>query len=381
MNRIGPPRGRSPFRAPTRAVEDTMLRALAVLRFVVLANSIGLYAYNADRYTRPALGAWVMVFLGLWTVFAVWAYDDPRRRRWQLLVADLAIALGTIALTPVVKPEPIDATLPGFWVMGPVLAWAVHYRWVGGLIAAASVAAIDLWVKTTITQSTYGTTFLLVIGGPIIGFLSGLLQQMAEQRDRAERAAAAAVERQRIGRVVHDGVLQVLALVQKRGLEIGGDAAELSRLAGEQEASLRSFVQHDAEPDLDLAGELDLGAELGRQGGAQVSVAVPPQPVLLPARTAHEICAVVAACLSNVRHHVGRDAPAWVLLEADRERVVVSVRDDGPGIPEGRIEEAQQEGRLGVLQSICGRIEDLGGRATLTTAPGEGTEWEFSVPR
>ena len=42
--------------------------------------------------------------------------------------------------------------------------------------------------------------------------------------------------------------------------------------------------------------------------------------------------------------------------------------------------EAARTGRLGVAQSIRGRIEDLGGTATLDTGPG-GTAWELGVPR
>ncbi len=71
---------------------------------------------------------------------------------------------------------------------------------------------------------------------------------------------------------------------------------------------------------------------------------------------------------------------AWVLLEAFPDRVEVSVRDEGPGIPEGRLGAAEAEGRLGVSESICGRLAELGGTATLHTGPG-GTEWELSVPR
>jgi signal transduction histidine kinase len=58
----------------------------------------------------------------------------------------------------------------------------------------------------------------------------------------------------------------------------------------------------------------------------------------------------------------------------------VSVRDDGPGIPDGRLDEAESEGRLGVKESICGRIDDLGGTCTLDTGS-YGTEWVFVVPR
>ena len=52
------------------------------------------------------------------------------------------------------------------------------------------------------------------------------------------------------------------------------------------------------------------------------------------------LLAVVEACLSNVRHHVGREAPAWVLLEEVGDDVVVSVRDNGPGIPPGDVARA-----------------------------------------
>jgi signal transduction histidine kinase len=59
----------------------------------------------------------------------------------------------------------------------------------------------------------------------------------------------------------------------------------------------------------------------------------------------------------------------------------VSVRDDGPGIPAGRLEEARQEGRLGVAWSIRARVADLGGTVCVESAPGQGTEVELRVPR
>jgi signal transduction histidine kinase len=70
-----------------------------------------------------------------------------------------------------------------------------------------------------------------------------------------------------------------------------------------------------------------------------------------------------------------------VLVEDLGMEVVVSVRDDGSGIPAGRIEAAAAEGRLGIAKSIRGRVSDLGGTITLETAPNSGTEWEVRVPR
>ena len=366
---------------PHGPVQDTMFRALGILRFVVLLNAIGIYLLRYENYDHPMVGWLVMVGLVVWTAFAVWAYAAPERRTPTLLVADLVVAVVAIGLSPYVKGEGLNATLPGFWVMGAVLAWAILWRWAGGLIAALVVSVADISIREEFTQKAYGNIFLLILGGAIVGFLSGLLQQMAGQRDRAERAAAAAAERQRLARVVHDGVLQVLALVQRRGAELGPDGAELGRLAGEQEVRLRGLVQQDSRDLVAPLGDQDLAQHLSGLQSAHVHVAVPGTPVMLPAERTSEVVAAVESCLSNVRHHVGREAEAWVLLEELDDRWVVSVRDDGPGIPQGRLEESAAEGRLGVQQSIVGRLRDLGGSATVHSSPGQGTEWELEVPR
>ncbi|WP_262402100.1 ATP-binding protein [Actinomadura sp. CNU-125] len=70
-----------------------------------------------------------------------------------------------------------------------------------------------------------------------------------------------------------------------------------------------------------------------------------------------------------------------MLLEDGGDEVIVSVRDDGPGMPDGRLEQAAADGRLGVAQSIRGRVRDLGGTTLITSAPGDGTEIEMTVPR
>ena len=366
---------------PYGPVQDTMFRALAVLRFVVLANAGAIYVVRASAYDHPRVGAGVMVLLALWTVFVVWAYAAPRRRTPMLLGADLLVAVVAIGLSPYVKGESMNATLPGFWVMGVVLAWAILWGWVGGLAAAVAVSVADLAVRGYFTQQVYGNIFLLVLGGAIVGFLSGLLQQTARERDLAERSAASAAERERLARVVHDGVLQALALVQRRAPELGAEGVELGQLAGEQEVRLRSLVQQVSLDRTTPVGDQDLARRLSALQTQQVHVAVPGTPATLPAETAAEVSAAVESCLSNVRHHVGPDAEAWVLLEELGDRWVVHVRDDGPGIPDGRLEASAAEGRLGVQQSIVGRMRDLGGTATLRTAPGQGTEWELAVPR
>ena len=364
------------------AVEDRMFRALAVLRLVTLANAVGLNAYRAGNFDHPVAGLVCVLVMVAWTAAMIWAYADPVRRGVPLLVADLGVVLALMALTPLVKGPDWNATITGFWAIGALMAWAVRLHWVGGLVAGGLLGGTDLLLRAEITQTNYGNVFLLLIGGPIVGFLAASLQQMAVERDRAERRAATAAERARLARVVHDGVLQVLSLVQRRGAELGGDAAELGRLAGEQEVALRTLIRaqdtlHASTP----AGLADLAQALGSLGSRPaVTVSTPGTPVELAAYVVGEVVAVVEACLDNVERHVGPQAPAWVLLESFADRVELSVRDEGPGIAPGRLERAVGEGRLGVVQSIRGRVADLGGTATLSTGS-FGTEWELVVPR
>lgn len=363
------------------AVEDRLYRALVVLRVVVMLNVVGVNLWRRDNFERPALALALVVAMSAWTAVAIWAYGDVRRRRPPLLVADLAIALAMLAATPLVKGESFNATLPGFWIDGALFAWAIHWRWLGGLVAAAGLSVVDLAIRPEIVQANYGNVFLIMIAGPIVGYLCESLVTMAAERDRALRSAAAAGERARLARAVHDGVLQVLSLVQRRGRELGGEFTALGEMAGDQESRLRALIRRqDTVSSPATTATLDLGVELEQFASSRVTVSTPGEPVPLAGARGREMAAVVGACLDNVAAHVGAEASAWVLLELVGPDVVVSVRDDGPGIASGRLDQAAAEGRLGVSESIRGRIADLGGSAQLATGS-FGTEWEFTVPR
>ncbi len=379
--------------SPTDQVETTLFRALAVLRGVVLVYAVALNLARWQDFDHPVGAGLVVVGIVAWSAFVTWAYDDPRRRRTPLFVADLVVACAALLATPLVQSQAMlerhASTIPSFWVMAAVLAWAVARGWVGGVLAAAVVSACDLSVRLEATGTTWGNIFLLLLAAGVVGYSTSRLREATEAQAAAERIAATMQERARLARVVHDGVLQVLALVQRRGLEVGGDVAELGRLAGEQEVALRALVQGNTAaltagpgPGARAAGaDLDLVEQLTRLATRTVTVSGPGAPVPLPAHVAEELTAVVRACLDNVARHVGEDAPAWVLVEDLGGSVVVTVRDEGPGIPAGRLEAAAGEGRLGVRESVCGRIADLGGSAVLVTGPGQGTEWELTVPR
>lgn len=362
----------------------SLWKGLAVLRFVLLAYALAVNLVRWQRFDDPLIGWLTLTIIAVWTLLVTWAYDAPRRRRWLVLVADLGVAVGALLVTPYVLSDDMlarhDFTLPTYWVAAPVLAWAIHRGWVGGALAGLVILPVDLGTRALITATSVSNMFLLLLAAAVVGYTSVQVRAAAAERARATELAARTAERERLARAVHDGVLQVLAYVQRRGMEIGGETAELARAAGEQEERLRNLIRgQSADADDPSEGEVNLGRRLASLGTSSVSVATPVEPVRVPARLAGELVAAVQAGLDNVRRHAP-GAKAYVLLEHDDDHIVVSLRDDGPGIPPGRLEEAEATGRMGVSRSIVGRLADLGGSANLTTAPGQGTEWELIVP-
>jgi signal transduction histidine kinase len=109
-------------------------------------------------------------------------------------------------------------------------------------------------------------------------------------------------------------------------------------------------------------------------------VVTPADPVQVRSHVGSEIASAVRSALDNVTDHCPPRTPTWVVVEEDGGTIVVTVRDTGPGIPDGRVDEAKTEGRLGISQSIRGRIHDLGGTVTVTSEAGQGTEVEMRVP-
>ncbi|NUU22794.1 MAG: sensor histidine kinase [Streptomycetaceae bacterium] len=377
------------------SVEQPLWRALTVFRLLALGYALAKFMSVADKYRHP-MGGWaVMGVLTLWTLFTMWSFEKPDLRTWPVLGVDLAVAaVGVVATRWFDDPARVAVgmlTLPTVWASGPVLAWSVKGGWLTGAFAALTIGAADIVERGRMAQSIVHNVVLMMLAAIAVGYVVELARASERALARALQLEAATRERERLARDIHDSVLQVLALVQRRGAEIGGEAAELGRLAGEQEAALRQLVS-DAPADLeaeDLPGSGE-GAEparqdvrtlLGRFAGSRVSVASPGTPVLLPTPIARELVAAASAALDNVWRHAGEDARAWILLEDEPDQIIVSVRDAGPGIAPGRLEEARAAGRLGVSQSIEGRLRDVGGTAELISIPGQGTEVELRIPR
>ena len=366
------------------ASAEPLWRAIAVYRFASIGYAVLLAVINRADYSRPGW-AWVVIaVMTAWTAATTVAYAHPERRTRLLLSADLAVTAGLLLSTAALQyPSAMrHGVMPvtAIWVAGPVLAWAVQYGRRAGAIAALVISGCDFLLRSEAITVVLNGVVLLLLAGVVVGHLARLAAEVEAERRHVLEVEAASRERERLARDIHDSVLQVLAMVQRRGAEAGGEAAELGRLAGQQEAALRSLVG-GAQAGGGPAGDVDLRALVLPIESDQVTVAAPAHAVRLEKTAADELASAIRAALDNVRRHGGERARAWVLVEDEPGLVTVTVRDDGPGIPDGRLAEAAAAGRLGVSYSICGRLRDLGGSAAIRSVPGEGTEVELYLPR
>ncbi|NEB01693.1 DUF5931 domain-containing protein [Streptomyces sp. SID13726] len=386
------------------SVEQPLWRALTGYRVLTMLYAVGLFATEYDQFDRPGIAIGYYVVLCVWTLATLPRVQNAAACTKRFLAVDLTIALTGIVLTPlVVSQHHIDTggpTLPSIWTAGSVLAFAIKGGWRWAALASTPVAAANLFERGHPARDTVHNVILVWVASIAIGYVVEVARASERTLARALEIEAATRERERLARDIHDSVLQVLAMVQRRGAVMGGEAAELGRMAGEQEVALRTLVSggltsvsrvsadaaqgavvHVVADESDDDGPLDLRALLAPYASAKVSLVEPGAPVPLPPPAARELAAAVGAALDNVNRHAGEHARAWILVEDEPDEVIVTVRDDGPGIPEGRLAQAEGEGRLGVALSIRGRLRDLGGSAELISPPGQGTEVELKVPK
>jgi signal transduction histidine kinase len=190
--------------------------------------------------------------------------------------------------------------------------------------------------------------------------------------ERAERVRSQ--ERAEMAAHLHDSVLQTLAMVQRRA----DDPREVAALARRQERELRTWLSGRGAA---VAGERRLEAALEavaddveREHGVPVEV-VAVGDADLDERGEALVSAAREAIVNAAKF--GEGSPVSVYAEAGDARVAVFVRDRGPGFELAAV----PADRRGVRESIVGRMERHGGRATIASSPGQGTEVELVLER
>lgn len=202
---------------------------------------------------------------------------------------------------------------------------------------------------------------LVLVVGPWLWRLTAERSERIRLQERAEVAAR-----------VHDSVLQTLALVQRHASE----PARVAALARRQERELRRWLYGTGVADADtVSGALaDAAADVEELHGVAIELASAGDAPLDDATG--QLVLAAREAMTNAAKFSGV-AEIAVYLEADAGQVAVFVRDRGVGFDRSTVDPA----RRGLVESIEGRLMRVGGRATIASTPGQGTEVELVLPR
>lgn len=298
-----------------------------------------------------------------------------------VLLGLLAGGLSSIALWPIVAGAAGGAIL---WQQaGPDRReqWArtttaqMRRTWLRSLVGVALVFAGMLGFllgsgQLALAGRSLAATGVILIGLGLIAapWIMRLVHELGEERGERIRSQ----ERAEVAAHVHDSVLHTLTLIQRNA----EDPFEVQRLARAQERELRTWLyQPKSDAGAMLAAAVEkTAAEVEEAHGLPIeAVCVGDCP--LDDRLGAALQAAREAMVNAAKYS---GAPSVsVFAEVEPEQVTIFVRDRGNGFDMSDI----PEDRMGVRQSIVGRMERNGGSARIRTAPGDGTEVELVVKR
>ncbi|WP_091789805.1 ATP-binding protein [Pedococcus dokdonensis] len=324
--------------APEPVTAPAERDATRVLLVGGLLLGIGLIVVAQNAGLNARLGILVPLLVVAAGAVLAWSQlDDSQRGRWlgsetgtrRFSVARLAFG-GILALTGLVIMATRGRSLAAIWDIGAAVLAVL-----AGVALIAAPWALRLW--------------------------SDLRHEQAERARATERADIAAH--------LHDSVLQTLALIQRKA----GDPGAVTQLARAQERELRSWLYAGpADSDATLAtAVVEAAHEVEDLHGTPIEVVSTGDRPLDDGGQAL-VRAVRESLLNAVRHGA---PPVSVYLEVGPQGVEAFVRDHGPGFELGDI----PEDRLGVKQSILGRMERHGGTARVRRLE-NGTEVSLGLP-
>jgi signal transduction histidine kinase len=353
--------------APTAALDHGIARGIAVFRGLALAWAVVGLAFEWDRLDRPAAAVAGLAAATLVTVAAavLASARDDRLFAPAFLVGELAVAAALLVLDGWAFAAEREQSLPWAWPAAGIISIAV----VGGVrfgLGAALVCALASFVGESLLRdsvewsvSAASKSALYVLAAVGAGVVAARLRD-------AEREISTVRAREDMARTLHDGVLQTLAVIQRRS----GDE-QLRDLARDQERDLRAYLFGQQVAPASLAAALrSAGDDVARRHGIapQVVLAEDLPPLSGDASTA--LAGAVREALTNAAKHSGA---ARVVVFAEPSEVdgevFCSVRDDGCGFDPDGVATGE-----GLRRSIRARMADAGGRAEIDSTPGKGTE-------
>lgn len=356
------------------------------LRWVLLAHALVINALRLDEVAHPAVLVASCLVMVVWTSLIGSWQSRQATRTTRVMLADFVVTvLLLVSSRWILGREALMASyqaVPVYWMAAAPLVLAVRRGGWWGLLSAVALSLVKFVQEPRPDSRVWASVVIMGMCAWGLGCIVDTLRESMKDRDAHHARLAALAERDRLNRIVHDGALQVLAMVEREGPELGPKGMHLAHMARQQEALLRRLLQ-DRDVELPTGvqpSQTDVAALLEAHASETVTVSVMAGEAPIDAARAVELDAAVSEVLLNVAKHAGPGAKAWVLLEMEGDHLIISLRDNGVGMSREQVEVASTTGRMGIHDSIMGRIGDIGGVAVARSQPGRGVEWEFRIP-
>lgn len=355
----------------------TILKALVVARWLAWVWMAGILVFADDLKVRhPAVG-WIAVGVAfsLTALSTVAVRTRPERLlRLSFVLAEVGLAVGlSIVDGYVFEPGHVFATSQSIATQWPLISMATAGAAFGPIIAGALGALIgpaelggallndvDRW-GTPEKVSIVATSLFFAACGAVFGWQTRLLK-------RVEGEIADVRARDEVGRVLHDTVLQTLALVERRAATSDPELASAARQADQD---LRAFLFGSAGRVVaDLESRVRAEIERVRVGHeTPVTVSVLDDGCRLPDSHQELVARAIGEAVANALEHAVASRIVVFVETEDDGHVFASVDDDGMGF-----DPATPRATHGIDESMLARIGSIGGRVEISSAIGSGTE-------
>lgn len=355
----------------------TILKALVVGRWLAWAWMAGIMLFSdADKIRDPVAG-WIAVAVTLaLTVTSTWLVRTRPERLLSItfVLAEVGLACALSVVDGwVFEPGHVFATSQSIATQWPLISMATAGVAYGPVVAAllgTLVGPAELGGALLNEHEQWGTPEIvsIVASGLFFAILGGVFGWQARLLKRVEDEIADRRARDEVGRVLHDTVLQTLALVERRTKDSDPELAAAARHADQD---LRAFLFGSAGRRVaDLESRVRAEVERVRAGyDTPVTVSVIDDGCRLPDRHQELLARAIGEAVANALEHAVANR-AVVFVETDDDgQVFASVNDDGMGF-----DPATPRDTHGIDESMLARVASIGGRVEISSAIGSGTE-------
>ncbi|WP_406137151.1 PspC domain-containing protein [Streptomyces sp. NBC_01089] len=318
-----------------------------IVALIALIIGVAAFVGNVDIGGAASPYIWPVLLIGAGVVLVWRQADNTRRAHWAEVGRSSRLL-------------PLGRALAGVVLVG------------AGLAAFIVIRGSSAQLGNVLTAALAVVAGIALLAGP---WLIRMTQDLSQERLMRIRAQ----ERAEVAAHVHDSVLHTLTLIQRNAEQPG----EVRRLARAQERELRAWLYRPEGTGKDKDDEPETLADAVKQSAAEVEDkhGVPLEVVVvgdcpLDEKLSAQMQAAREAMV-NAAKYGGEGGAVQVYAEVEGRTVFVSVRDRGPGFDL----DAVPGDRMGVRESIIGRMQRNGGTASLRSAPDGGTVVELEMER